>query len=350
MTTYNSSIGDLGDPQCYREPVDLTDVPREQALGFLRDMLVIRLAEEGISDLAKSQAAKTPCHLGIGQEAVAVGISAGLVSSDRVFGGHRSHPHYLALGGDLDALLAEVLGKAAGASNGMGGSMHLYASDIGFHGSVPIVGATIPIAVGAALASKMDQDGSIAVCYFGDGACEEGVFHESLNLAAVQKLPVLFVCENNLFSSHLDIKDRQPGDRVARFADAHCVASSTVDGNDVVAMRNSAQRHIAQLRAGNGPAMIEAVTYRHRGHVGPNEDIDVGVRRSLSELEDWKARDPVRRLHDSLVAREWMDQDQFEALNQDIADRVRAASEKAVAGEYPPTSNLLGMVYAGDAS
>ncbi len=180
-------------------------------------MLQIRVVEEEIGRLVERSLARAPCHLGIGQEAVAVGVSHSLTAADRVFGAHRSHSHYLALGGSTYKLLAEVLGKADGTSKGMGGSMHLYGEEVGFMGSVPLVGATIPLAVGAAIAAKMDGRGAIGVTYFGDGATEEGVFHESMNLAAAMRLPVLFVCENNLFSSHLYITQRQPSDRIARY-------------------------------------------------------------------------------------------------------------------------------------
>ena len=235
-------------------------------LQFLRLMLTIRIVEEKIGELVLEGLAKTPCHLAIGQEAVAVGVSAVLTSSDRVFGGHRSHSHYLALGGGLYPLLAEVLGKSEGASHGLGGSMHLYSGSIGFHGSVPIVGATIPIAVGAALAQPRWSGGrQIAVAYFGDGACEEGVFHESLNFAAVYGLPVLFVVENNLFSSHLHIELRQPSDSIARYAEAHRVRSLVIDGNDVGKVADAAEELVEPMRSGQGPALLEAVTFRFRG-------------------------------------------------------------------------------------
>ena len=201
-------LGDLADPSYYCGPIDLGNIATEHLLQAFRSMVIIRYAEEAVADLSISGEAKCPCHLGIGQEAVAVGISKHLRVTDRVFGGHRSHAHYLALGGSLDKMMAEILGKATGASRGMGGSMHLFAPEIGFHGSVPIVGATIPIAAGAALAAKMDGKGDVAVGYFGDGACEEGVLHETLNMAAVMNLPCIFVCENNLYSSHLDIGAR----------------------------------------------------------------------------------------------------------------------------------------------
>ena len=233
-SVFRDTLGALVDPNFYNGPLDLAQISDDWALTKLRDMVGIRVVEEVIANLVEGGEARCPCHLGIGQEAVAVGVSEHARPTDRVFGAHRSHSHYLALGGSVERLLAEVLGKETGTSKGMGGSMHLYGPEVGFHGSVPIVAATIPIATGAALAAQMDKKGAVAISYFGDGAAEEGVLHELLNMAAVMGLPIVFVCENNLFSSHLDIHLRQPENRVARFADAHDVPSAVVDGNDVV--------------------------------------------------------------------------------------------------------------------
>lgn len=342
---FRDTLGALADPTAYVDPIDLAQIDSNWALAKLRDMLKIRVAEEVIADLIESGEAKCPCHLGIGQEAVAVGVSAHMRPTDRAFGAHRSHSHYLALGGGLFELFAEVLGKDGGASVGMGGSMHLYGPQVGFHGSVPIVGATIPIATGAGLACKMDKRGGIAVSYFGDGAAEEGVLHESLNMASVMRLPVLFVCENNLFSSHLDIHLRQPDNRISRFAEAHNLPLRLVDGNDVVAVARAAEELITRARNGEGPGFIEAVTYRWRGHVGPKEDIDVGVRRRPEELAAWKRRDPVRRLADALVMRNSLKSGGVDA----IARELRAVCDEAVArarkASYPPNSNLLDLVY-----
>lgn len=343
------SLGELADPLCFTAPLELTNEPSDQLIGWLRDMLVIRLAEEAVGRLAESGEAHCPCHLGIGQEAIAVGVSAHLDNKDRVYGGHRSHAHYLALGGDPFRMFAEILGRADGASKGMGGSMHLYGPSVGFHGSVPIVAATISIAVGAGLASKMDGTGSVAVAYFGDGACEEGGLHESLNLAAVMKLPVLFVCENNLYSSHLDIKLRQPHDSMARFATAHGVENEVVDGNDVIAVARAASRLIERARRGGGPGFLEGVTYRWRGHVGPKEDIDVGVRRSMADLTAWKGRDPVRRLNEALVRRGDLRAGGVDDMTRAIAKDIEAALERARASGYPDQSALLDLVYASPA-
>ncbi len=345
MTEFKSELGGLADPALHQAPLDVVGTDPAMLQKFLADMLTIRLTEETIGLLVEEGLARTPCHLAIGQEAIAVGVSAGLRISDRVFGGHRSHSHILAMGGDIFGLIAEILGKDAGVSRGMGGSMHLYAPSIGFHGCVPLVGATIPIAVGAALAARMDGNGTIAVSYFGDGAAEEGVFHESLNLAATQRLPILFVCENNLFSSHLDILLRQPSDRISRFADAHAIRSLTVDGNDVLAVTEAARLLVAHARGGHGPAFLEAVTYRHRGHVGPKDDIDVGVRRTMTELNKWKLRDPITRLIQGMMACGLIDERGVDALRDSIRQKVADARARAEAAPYPESSALLGLVY-----
>jgi pyruvate dehydrogenase E1 component alpha subunit len=333
------------DPTAFTEPVDLAQVSDDWGLAKLRDMIRIRVAEEVIAELASSGEAVCPCHLGIGQEAVAVGLSAHAKPIDRVFGAHRSHSHYIALGGSVGRLFAEVLGKESGTSKGMGGSMHLYGPEVGFHGSVPIVAATVPIATGAALAAKMDGKGGVAVSYFGDGAAEEGVVHESLNMAAVMNLPIIFVCENNLFSSHLDIHLRQPENRVARFAEAHDIPCAAIDGNDGVTVANVAREMIDRARSGGGPGFIEAVTYRWRGHVGPREDIDVGLRRRPEELVAWKRRDPVRRLADALNARGALPGDGVERITREERAACDVALAAARSADYPPVSNLLDLVY-----
>ena len=341
-----SVLGGLAEENQFATSLDCRGMTPDVLFGYLHDMLLIRVVEEEVRTLVEEGRARTPCHLGIGQEAIAVGVSVSLRPTDRVFGGHRSHSQYLAMGGDVYALIAEILGKEDGASRGMGGSMHLYAPDVGFKGSVPLVGATIPIAVGAALAAKFDRSDSVAVTYFGDGAAEEGVIHESLNFAANYELPILFVCENNLYSSHLDILLRQPSDRIARFGEAHCMETATVDGNDVLTVAETARRLIARAREGCGPAFLEAVTYRHCGHVGSKEDVDVGVRRTLSELKAWKKRDPIRRLFSGMAEIGLIDEIGFLSRVTERREEVRAYVQRAIDADYPAPSALTDRVYA----
>ncbi len=339
------SLGPLAEAGQFHEPLDITGCDLALLRKQLRDMLVIRYAEEQIGYMVTAGKVRCPAHLGIGEEAVAVGVSAHLRPSDRVFGAHRSHSHYLALGGAVHSLFAEVLGRVTGCSRGMGGSMHLYGPQVGFLGSVPIVGASVPIAVGAALAAKMDGKGDVAVSYFGDGAVEEGSVQESLNLAAIMKLPVLFVCENNLFASHMHIKLRQVGDSTARFAQAHGIPAAVVDGNDVVAVAVTAGEMIQRVRSGGGPTYLEAVTYRWRGHVGPREDLDVGVKRS-QDLVLWKGRDPIGRLVAALQAMGALSAERYAAMQADVRQMIADAWSRAEQDPFPPGAALLDWVFS----
>jgi TPP-dependent pyruvate/acetoin dehydrogenase alpha subunit len=344
------TLGALADPRRFHEPLDISGVDAEWLRAQLRSMLVIRLVEQHLAAMRRDGHIGGPVHLGVGQEAAAVGVSAHLKPSDRVFGAHRSHSHLLALGSSIHGLFAEVLGKDTGHSRGMGGSMHLWDQTCGFYGSVPIVAGTVPLAVGAGLAAQLSGSQDVAVSYFGDGAAEEGVVHEALNLASVMKLPVLFVVENNLFSSHMHISLRQPSDAVARFADAHGIDAEILDGNDVVAVSRAAGRLVARARAGEGPGFIEAVTARWYGHVDWREDIDVGVNRSTVDLANWRARDPVRRLVDAMRARGDLTDAMLEDEQKRLRSDIEAAWQKAVEDPYPPESALLGRVYARGAS
>jgi pyruvate dehydrogenase E1 component alpha subunit len=308
-------------------------------------MILIRRVEETIADMVATGEARCPCHLAIGQEATAVAVAAHLTPKDRIFGCHRSHAHYLALGGDPYTLFAEVLGRVTGCAGGMGGSMHLYDPAHGLLGTVPIVAATIPIATGAALAAKMDNGTDIAIAFFGDGATEEGVFHESLNLASVMGLPIIFVCENNLFSSHLHISLRQPYNSITRYAVAHGISAKVVDGNDVVAISRAASELVQQARDNRKPAMLETVTYRWRGHVGHREDLDVGVKRS-EELILWKYRDPIRRLAQALENQSFLSPEALTAMHDELDSLTSEALEEARKAPYPADSQLLDCVYS----
>lgn len=343
------ALGSLADPRAVMKPLVLGDEPAARLLSQFERMLLIRRAEEAIAELITSGEARCPCHLAIGQEACAVGIAAAFNRGDRAFGAHRSHGHYLALGGDLDALIDEVLGRATGCSGGMGGSMHLVAPEHGLLGTVPIVSATIPMAVGAALAAKLEGSNALAVAFFGDGATEEGAFHESMNLASVAGLPVIFVCENNLFSSHLHIHLRQPAESVARYGDAHIVASEVVDGNDVCAVAAAARRAAERARAASGPTLLELVTYRWRGHVGPSEDIDVGVRRN-QDLTHWKKRDPILRLCDAMIAAGMLTVADADAVDQRVRKRVQESVARARSAPYPEPDVVNRYLFASSAN
>lgn len=346
MNTLDFTLGDLSNPLNCHHPIDFDPPDHCRVIRFYREMNIIRLVERQLACMRRDGYIGGPVHLGVGQEAVAVGVSSNLRCTDRVFGAHRSHSHILALGSSIHGLFAEVLGKDTGYSKGMGGSMHLWDQPKGFYGSVPIVAGTVSLAVGAGLAAQLDQTDDVAVAYFGDGAIEEGVVHESLNFARCHNIPVIFVMENNLFASHMHISLRQPKDSTARFATANDIPFRIVDGNDVLAVADAGRALIEQARAGKGPGFIEAVTFRWYGHVDWREDIDVGVHRSVDELDNWRARDPIRRLKTAMVeAGVWSeeaDQTMLAALQAEVSD----AWEQATQDPYPPESALLGRVYA----
>ncbi|CCQ53683.1 thiamine pyrophosphate-dependent dehydrogenase E1 component subunit alpha [Crocosphaera watsonii] len=344
MSQLTTDLGRLSDPHEFHEPIDIQGTDTHLLIEQLKRMILIRKVEELVADMVESKEARCPCHLAIGQEATAVGVSQHLTPSDRVFGCHRSHAHYLALDDDPYPLLAEILGKVTGCSKGMGGSMHLYNPQSGLKGTVPIVGATIPIATGAALAAKMDNNQDIAIAYFGDGATEEGVFHESLNMASVMGLPIIFVCENNLFSSHLHISLRQPFNSTSRYALAHGVTSQVVDGNNIVEVSSAMATLVKQARENRQPGFLESVTYRWRGHVGHREDIDVGVKRK-SDLTIWKKRDPIARLTQSLLEKNCLSKEELDSINQSIEQTIKQAIDQARKDPYPEHEQLLDCVY-----
>ena len=326
--------------------LDLGNSSIDILLEQLKTMQLIRTVENKIAEMRRVGKIGGPVHLGAGQEAIAVGISQHLKKSDRVFSAHRSHAHLLALGSDPKALFAEVLGRATGMTRGMGGSMHLWDQPNGFYGSVPIVAGTVPLAVGAGLAAKMQSTGDIAVAYFGDGAAEEGVVHESLNLASQLKIPVLFVCENNLFSSHMHISQRQPLQSVARFAIANQIRHIVVDGNNLLDVDRAAESLIQSARSGNGPVFMEAVTYRQYGHVDWRNDVDVGVNRSSEDLKVWKNRDPITRLSDALITLRPTMHSVISRQQFEISRDVDAAWDLAEKDPYPTAAALMDTVYS----
>lgn len=318
---------------------------------FLRNMYVvmlkIRLFEEQAAELVEAGEIKTPCHLYIGQEAIATGVCAALGREDYVWGGHRSHGHYLAKGGDLRAMMAELYGKATGCSKGHGGSMHLVASEVGILGTVPLVAGTIPLAVGSALASKLRGDHRVSVPFFGDGATDEGHFHESVQLAALYRLPVVFVCENNFYSSHMHLLEHRPKDSIHRAGEAHGIPGFRIDGNDVEAVYRASVDAVTGARNGDGPTLLECRTYRWRGHVGPAWDIDVGVKRK-DELKEWLPKDPVARTRARLLELGVL-QEEFDQIEQEIRAEVEEAAVFARQSPYPDQSELLEHVfYSGE--
>lgn len=343
--TAENSLGSLAEPDQHTEPINIEGQSVDWLIACLQTMKLIRSAERTISTLVEEGSVKCPCHLAIGQEGAAVGLAKHLLPTDFLFGAHRSHAHFLAMGGSPFELFAEVLGRQPGCSGGLGGSMHLIDREHGLMGTVPIVAATISVATGAALAAKLDGRGGIGVTAFGDGATEEGSFHESLNLASVLKLPVLFFCENNLFSSHLHINQRQPFDSVARYAAPHGVPATVVDGNDCVAVATAVGEMVERARTGGGPGLVEAVTYRWKGHVGHRDDLDVGVRRA-TRPELWQLRDPIARLSSSLLLAGKIGVSDIDEIDRHVANVVSSALQQATLAPYPETHTMWDSAYS----
>lgn len=344
-----NKLGDLIDPAHLHDDICIKGFDEKTLKDFIHLMIIIRKTEQKLAEGRRDVLIGGPVHLGVGQEAIAVGVSHKLRATDRVFGAHRSHSHLLALNPNFYKLFAEVLGKETGFSKGMGGSMHLFDQSHGFYGSVPIVAGTVSLAVGAGLAAKMQspngQDFDIGVAYIGDGAVEEGVVHESFNLASTLNIPILFVIENNLFASHMHISQRQPSNDVSRFATANNIQSAIVDGNDVVSVAKVADQFISNARAGGGPALIEAVTYRWYGHVDWREDIDVGIERSLVDVENWKSRDPVLRLSRAMINEGIWSLDEQRDFESALDSDITADWNKAMNDEYPSAEATLKYVY-----
>jgi len=301
---------------------------------ILVSMMRIRECETAIAEMSAKGEVVCPVHLYVGQEAIAAGVCAALNTDDYAVSTHRSHGHFLAKGGSLRALLAEVLGKATGASRGFGGSMHLTEPAVGFLGSSAIVGGSIPIAVGAALAARQLGQPRVAVAFFGDGATDEGVFYESVNLAVLYKLPVIFVCENNRFSTHMPDFLRQGNPDVAARLQGFKIPTAQLDGNDPVLIHQAAAERVDSARNGAGPVLLECLTYRWLAHVGPTADEDVGYRRK-SDIDLWRSRCPIVFLRRRLEAEAGLDSPAFEALQRDIKEEVQEAIAFARASEYP---------------
>lgn len=309
-----------------------------------RDMLRIRRVEEAIAARYAEQEMRCPVHLSIGQEAVAVGVCAALERRDGVFSNHRAHAHYLAKGGDLRAMLAEIYGKEEGCCRGIGGSMHMIDLAAGFLGAVPIVGATVPIAVGAAWAARLRGEDRVIAVFFGDGTFEEGVMHESLNFAVLHRLPVLFVCENNLYACYTRLQTRQPDRSILGVAAAHGCAARAADGNDAEAVHAAASGAVAELRGGGGPVFLECATYRWREHCGPNCDDDLGYRPD-GELGDWQSGCPLQRLASRRLATP-EGAALMTAAERETAAEIEAAFAAARAGRDPRQESLPGYLYA----
>lgn len=310
------------------------------------EMLRIRSVEEVICEEYPKQEMRCPVHLSIGQEAIAVGVCATLQDEDVVFSTHRAHAHYLAQGGNLKAMLAELYLRKAGTCNGKGGSMHLIDRSVGFYGGVPIVGSGIAVAVGAALGFVMQQLPGVAVVFFGEAATEEGVFSESLNFAALKQLPILFVCENNLYSVNSPLSVRQPPDRqITSLAEALNVPAKKGDGNDVGQVYDMTNQAIKDIRNKKYPRFLEFETYRWREHCGPNYDFDIGYR-TEEEFHMWKLRDPLLKTEECLRGVDIVNDSDVERMHQEIKTEIETALSFAQNSPPPLPKDLYHSIYS----
>jgi pyruvate dehydrogenase E1 component alpha subunit len=309
---------------------------------LLRRMWVIRAFEEKVSALYAERKIVGLVHLGIGQEAVAVGALSLLRSDDCVYGTHRSHGHAIAKGADVNKLLAEIAGRATGYCGGKGGSMHIVAKDCGFITATGVVGGTIPLALGAAFAAKERKQGGLAAVFFGDGAGQTGPFHESLNIASLWQLPVIFICENNGYAEFTPLSAHTKIERLALHAKTYGIPASTVDGNDLFAVRDAMTRAVASCRTGKGPIFVECLTHRMRGHY----EGDPAKYRELSQLAEWKKKDPIARVARALKSKKAITDKELEAIESEARLLADKAAEFSLSSPWPTDKDVDDQVYA----
>ena len=314
-------------------------------IDMFAEALKIRMVEDEIARRYKDQEMRCPTHLCTGQEVPPVAVSQHLNAQDFVFSAHRSHGHYIAKGGDLPAMIAELYGKQGGCARGKGGSQHLIDLNCGFMGSAPILASTISVGVGAAWAAKRRKEDRIVVIYFGDGATEEGSFHEAMNFAGVNALPVLFVCENNLYSVHTPLSTRQPvGRSIWQIANIHGAKGMYGNGNDIDEAWDLANKAVSHIRSGAGPVLLEYKTYRWKEHCGPNDDSSLGYR-SPEEIQGWIENDPLdiydkRLRHQGLVS-----DNEVAKIRGSIETKIDAAFAFAESSHFPRKPELFEFVF-----
>ncbi len=320
------------------------DIPREVLQKLYIMMLKIQKVEMKIDELYHEDEMKTPVHLCLGQEAVAAGVCIHLGTGDYVFSNHRGHGHYIAKGGDVKAMVAELYNRVTGCSKGRGGSMHLVDTSVGVLGTSSIVGGCIPLATGAALGSLLKKDNRVSVAFFGDAAVEEGVSYESINFAMLKKLPVVYVCENNFYSVFSHLSKRQAKDDIYRRFEGLSIPGYRVDGNNVIEVYRIARKAIDNARRGDGPSFIECRTYRLRDHHGTGSGVEVGYR-TQEEVDEWAARCPVRNFESFLLERRIMTPREIEESAMVINREVEEAFDFAQASPLPDEGEIVEHLY-----
>jgi pyruvate dehydrogenase E1 component alpha subunit len=315
---------------------------RAQALGLLATMWRIRVFEERVGRLKQSDEVHGLVHLSVGQEGVAGAVCSQLRDSDPVYSGHRAHGHAIAKGAPLERVMAELMGRDTGLCRGLGGSMHLVDAEHGFMGATGVVGGSIPIALGSALAARLRGENAVAVVFFGDGAVQAGHFNETVNLAALWKLPLILVCENNGFAEFTPRSAHTVVERVSDVVAPYGVERSTVDGNDVLAVWEAFGGYLALARAGRGPFLLECLVQRLRGHY----EGDPGKYREAIAAADWQEKDPILRLQRHAVAQGWLAESALAGIEAEAAAAVQAAVRFGRESPFPPRGLIEHMVYA----
>ena len=320
-----------------------TEISQAELLQLYRVMLIIRRTEEQLAKSHQAGLIPGPCHTYVGQEAVATGVCAALRTDDVIFSTHRGHGHALAKGVSPRALIAELFGRATGVSRGRGGSMHLFAPEVGLMGTTGIVGPNILQASGAAYTFKLLKTSRVAVSFFGDGAVSNGAFHEGINLAAAFQLPAIFVCENNLYATEVAFSYATRNPDVASRGPAYGLPAVAVDGNDVLAVNAAAREAVERARAGGGPTLIECRTYRTRSHAEGMRDAGY---RTLDEVDAWKARDPLKLLKEHMLAGGLAQAADFDAIDAEVKTLTEEAVEFAKGSPWPEAATAGEHVFS----
>jgi len=314
---------------------------KDKLIEMYKRMIEIRYFEEKVFDLYAQNLVPGTIHLYLGEEAIAVGVCSTLRKDDYITSTHRGHGHCIAKGAELKRTMAEILGKKTGYCKGKGGSMHIADFSIGMLGATAVVGAGLPIAVGAGLSVKLRKTDQVVACFFGEGASNQGTFHESINMASTWKLPVIFVCENNLYAMGTRQSTVMAIENVADRAVAYGIPGVVVDGNDVLAVYETTQKAVERARKGEGPTLIECKTYRHKGH----SRVDPAKYRPKEEVEEWLAKDPIKRFKEKLLQTNSLTESEVQQIEKEVSDEIEEAVKFAVESPYPAPEEALEDVY-----
>ncbi len=316
-------------------------IPDDTLISMFTKMLEIRFFEEKIFELYGQNLVPGTIHLYTGEEAVAVGICSGLRKDDYVTSTHRGHGHCLAKGASLNRTMAEILGKESGYCRGKGGSMHIADFSVGMLGATAVVGAGLPIAVGAGLSIRLRKTDQVVACFFGEGASNQGTFHESLNLASIWNLPVIFVCENNLYAMGTCQSKVMKITNIADRASAYGIFGVCVDGNDVTGVYSAAIDAVERARGGHGPTLIECKTYRQRGH----SRVDPARYRPKEEVAQWLEKDPIKRLKEKLLLEKILGPEKVDEIEKRVASEIEEAHRFSIESPYPRPEEALEDIY-----